>query len=321
MTKRDSILHTNVIRVAVALIAALCVAIGPFAVFAEDPAGKLFPPELVDFVPYAGNPVFTAGAADAWDAHIRERGWILKEGDRYYLWYTGYRKPRPDKMSLGLATSSDGIHWRRDEENPIYDDHWVEDMMVVHLDGTYYMFAEGKNDEAQLLTSPDRRHWTRQGKLDVRYTDGRPLSPGPFGTPTAWHERDTWYLFYERRDAAVWLAASNDMKVWTNVQDEPVLKPGPDEYDHYMIALNQIVNYKGRYYGYYHAKSSPKSGQWSTNVATSSDLVHWTKYAKNPIQQENKSSGILVHDGQRYRLYTMHDQVNLHFPRQKPAAE
>jgi hypothetical protein len=30
---------------------------------------------------------------------------------------------------------------------------------------------------------------------------------------------------------------------------------------------------------------------------------------------ENKSSGIVVHDGERWRLYTMHPEVYLHMPR------
>ncbi len=61
---------------------------------------------------------------------------------------------------LGYATSSDGIHWTRDPRNPIYRGHWVEDMMVVKQGDTYYMFAEGQDDYAQLFTSPDKINWT-----------------------------------------------------------------------------------------------------------------------------------------------------------------
>jgi beta-1,2-mannobiose phosphorylase / 1,2-beta-oligomannan phosphorylase len=52
-------------------------------------------------------------------------------------------------------------------------------------------------------------------------------------------------------------------------------------------------------------------------VAVSDDLIHWTKYEGNPIfpLEENKSSGILVHDGKQFRMYTMHDQVHVHFPK------
>ena len=56
--------------------------------------------------------------------------------------------------------------------------------------------------------------------------------------------------------------------------------------------------------------------KWATGVATSTDLIHWEKYPGNPLQpvEENKSSGIVVHDGRQFRFYTMHPEVYLHLP-------
>lgn len=296
----------------------LCaVVLGTLAVPASTTAEELFPPELVQWVPFQDNPVFTAAGKGHWDVRIRERGWIVRDGDLYRMWFTGYDGAREGLKKLGYATSPDGLHWTRHPGNPVYDDHWVEDMMVVRHDGTWYMFAEGRGDQAHLLTSKDGVHWKRIGRLDVRLTDGRPIPPGPYGTPTVWYEDGTWHLFYERRDAGVWLATSRDMKVWTNVQDEPVLRPGPADYDRDLVALNQIIKHNGRYYAYYHGALDREGPDlWTTNVAASTDLVHWTKYDKNPLLpvKANKSSGILVHDGNRYRLYTMHDNVAVHFP-------
>jgi sucrose-6-phosphate hydrolase SacC (GH32 family) len=171
-----------------------------------------------------------------------------------------------------------------------------------------------------MLVSDNGIDWHRVGQLDIRLKNGKPIADGPFGTPTVWRENDRWHLFYERNDLGIWLATSTDLKVWTNVQDEPVMKPGPGEYDKDLIALNQIVKHVGRYYAYYHgsARTGPKKGLWSTNVATSTDLIHWEKYPGNPLLpiEENKSSGILVHDGERYRLYTMHPEVHLHIAKQ-----
>ncbi|MDA0834357.1 MAG: glycosylase [Planctomycetota bacterium] len=283
-------------------------------VFAAD---NDFPAELVTFEPIDENPIFVAEGEGHWDVKIRERGFILKDDECYMMWYTGYDGTREGQKMLGLATSGDGIHWTQSVDNPIYDDHWVEDMMVVKVDDVFYMFAEGEKDQAQLLTSDDGVNWQRQGTLDVRLKNGEPIPPGPYGTPTAWHEEGTWYLFYERRDAGVWLATSSDMKVWTNRQDEPVLLPGPDDYDRDLIALNQIVKYNGRYYAYYHgASNAQKPNLWTTNVAVSDDLIHWKKYAGNPLFpiSANKSSGIVVPDGDRFRLYTMHNEVHVHFP-------
>lgn len=273
-----------------------------------------FPAELTTFTPYAATPVFAGTGTDTWDQKIRERGYILRENGTYHLWYTGYREGTNQTRSLGYATSADGLTWTRHKGNPIYQAAWVEDMCVVNANGMYYMFAEGQNDVAHLLTSTDRANWQEQGPLDVRYTNGKPLTTGPYGTPTVWKDNNTWYLFYERNDQAVWLATSNDLKIWTNVQDDPVLTRGPEAYDRHAVAMNQVIRYKGLYYAYYHASAFADWHEWSMNVAVSSDLIHWTKYARNPIISGNKSSGILVNDGGGYRLYTMHPAVHVFLP-------
>jgi len=280
------------------------------------PAQREFPPELVDWVPYAGNPVFEGTGRDTWDREIRERGFVLRDGDTWKLWYTGYDSERSETKWLGYATSPDGLAWTRYAENPIYDGGWTEDVFVLKHEGVYYMFAEGVDDVAHQLTSSDGVHWQEQGSLDIRTrSDGTPI-PGPYGTPTVWLEDGTWYLFYERNDEGIWLATSRDRQVWTDVRDEPVIARGPEAYDRHAVALNQVVRRDGRYYAVYHANADPEwNGPWTTCLAVSDDLVSWEKYAENPVIRSEASSGILVDDGQGLRLYTMHPSVQVWTPR------
>ena len=266
------------------------------------------------------DPLFTGTGQDTWDREIRERGFILRESDGWKLWYTGYDPRRGETKSLGLATSPDGIRWTRHPGNPIFAGVWTEDVFVVKHDGVYQMFAEGVNDVAHRLTSRDGVRWEEQGRLDIRARSGQPISPGPYGTPSVWIEGGIWYLFYERDDKGVWVATSKDLRTWTNVQDEPVIALGPDAYDRFAIALNQVVRYRGRYYGVYHANADPQwKGPWTTCLAASDDLVHWEKYPGNPVVRSDDSSGILVDDGQGLRLYTMHPAVRLWRPRGRAA--
>ena len=283
-------------------------------------ADELFPPELTKFEPIASNPVFTAQGAGHWDVKIRERGWIIREGDLWRMWFTGYDGTKTGRRLLGYATSRDGLSWQPHPANPIHKQHWVEDVCIIPHDGTLYMFAEGEQDRAQLLTSRDGITWQQITRLDVRLKSGRQIPDGPYGTPTAWFEDGVWNLFYERRDKGIWLARSRDLKVFTNVQDEPVMLPGPADHDRDFIAMNQIIRHRDRYYAVIHGSRNPddpkKPELWSTGLATSTDLVHWTKYAGNPLRpvSENKSSGLLIHDGSQFLLYTMHGKVDVHRP-------
>ncbi len=281
-------------------------------------ADELFPPELTKFEPIALNPVFTARGEGHWDVKHRERGWIVREGDLWRMWFTGYDGTKTGQRQLGYATSRDGLAWQPHPANPLCKQHWVEDVCVIPHEGTLHMFAEGEQDRAQLLASRDGLDWQRIGKLDVRHVSGEPISDGPYGTPTVWLENGVWNLFYERSDKGIWLARSRDLKVFTHVQDEPVMVPGPDEFDRDLIAMNQIIKHKGRYYAVIHGTKNnadpTQPNQWATGLAVSSDLIHWTKFPGNPLRpiSENKSSGLLIPDGDRFLLYTMHGKVEVH---------
>jgi len=258
-----------------------------------------------------------AGRPGEWDAKIRERGWILREPDGWKLWYTGYDPDRqPLRMKLGYATSPDGVRWQRHGAGPLVEDYWVEDMMVARHDGRYYMFSEGLNDQAQLMTSADGLVWRREGTLDVRMRDGSPIPPGPFGTPNGLYRDGRWYLLYERRDLGVWLAESEDMKTWTNVSDEPVIVPGPEPWCSRMIAMNQVQKLGDRYVAVLHGTGDPeKPRRWVPFLAESVDLLTWRRVGQ-PLRplSENRSSGMLIHDGSDWRLYTTHDRVDLFRP-------
>jgi hypothetical protein len=291
----------------------------PSALAASEPrtgTDREFPPELVTWSPRQGNPIFTAGGPGHWDVKIRERGWILRDDNQWRLWFTGYDGSRESIKQLGYATSHDGIHWSRAAMNPIYRDHWVEDMCVVVHDDSYYMFAEGaKDNHAELLTSKDGIDWKWVGPLDVRKSDGKTESRRPCGTPTVWVEGDTWYLMYEWLDKGVWLATTKEPMslVWRDVQAEPVLSTGPGAYDKDMIAVDQVIQYKGAYYAIYHGSGSgtamPRT--WNTDIARSTDRVHWQKYSRNPLVDDDKSSGEVVPLEHGFRLYTMHGRIDI----------
>ena len=148
-----------------------------------------FPAELVSFEPVKHNPLFTASGEGHWDVKIRERGFVLKDGPVWHMWFTGYDGTRPGLKMLGYSSSRDGVTWARHKKNPVYKAHWVEDMMVVKQGAVYFMFAEGRGDVAHLLVSIDGVGWTRCGPLDVRLANlrrnGRSTCSSPSPKPPA----------------------------------------------------------------------------------------------------------------------------------------
>lgn len=272
---------------------------------------SLFPDALVKFKPLIHEPIFAGTGTQTWDEQIRERGYIIKEKDGYHMWYTGYSKNDPIKH-LGYATSVDGLKWNRHPANPINPKQWIEDVFVLKKGKSYYMFAEGKGDTTHLLVSTNKTTWKALGNLRVKKTNGQFIDKGAFGTPSVIEVKGTYYLFYERDDLGIWLAKSSNLIDWINVQDQPVLTMGPESYDLYGVAMNQVIYYQGYYYGYYHATAYKDWREWSSNIAVSKDLIHWTKYPQNPIVGNNQSSNIIIPESQGFRLYTMHAKVHVY---------
>lgn len=264
-------------------------------------------------------PLFSGEGQGAWDARIRERGWIGRLDGSNFLWYTGYNPDDSPTRFLGLARSPDAITWVRAQAAPLTRELWTEDVCVVDHEGVLHLFAEGRGDIPHRMTSTDGLQWEPQGPLDIRTRSGEPIAPGPFGTPTVWVEGRTWFLFYERADQGVWLSTSTDLAVWTNVDDEPVLKMGPEPYDRAAVAVNQITRVGDAYLAVYHANDRRPWGDWTTCLAWSRDLVHWKKDPRNPIVRENSSSGQFVRDSSgQWLLFTTHPEVRRYIPDPNP---
>jgi hypothetical protein len=286
-------------------------------IHAQESAAQKIPDFLTGWHALAGkNPVFQGSGGEEWDARIRERGWVVRVGDQWRLYYTGYNATKnatTDLRRLGLAVSTDGITWQRSGNGPLISDQWVEDASIVIHQGLWILVAEGRDDISHSFISKDGLKWEREGPLDIRQKSGEPIADGPRGTPFILFENGEWWLFYERGDQGVWLAKSPDRKIWKNLSDDPVIGLGPGNYDKGGIALNQVLKIDGVYYAVLHGNETrPFNAYWTTTLAWSKDLVRWEKLKSNPLLGNNSSSGQIIPLGDgRWRLYTMHPEVRV----------
>ncbi|HEX3438163.1 MAG TPA: glycoside hydrolase family 130 protein [Pseudacidobacterium sp.] len=224
--------------------------------------------------PVSGNPVVTPNATSTFDDPIRHElvHWealhtfnpaaIVRNGKVYVLYRaednTGAMQIGMHTSRLGMAESSDGIHFTRSSTPVFYpaDDsqkerEWpggVEDPRIVEAeDGTYvlsYTQWNRKTYSVGIATSRDLIHWTKHGSafLDAaggKYADLKYKSAGIVtqlhdGRLMAARIHNKYWMYWG--EGAIHLATSTDLIHWSPVEDahgEPVelLRPRAGHFD------------------------------------------------------------------------------------------
>jgi hypothetical protein len=86
-------------------------------------AAEISIPKATDWMDYG--PIFAAGAEGAWDFNLNWLASVVKKNDTYYLYYVGSDGYRSDDgeaarhRAIGVATSTDGIRFRKYSGNPV----------------------------------------------------------------------------------------------------------------------------------------------------------------------------------------------------------
>jgi hypothetical protein len=126
----------------------------------------------------ANNPVLTA--SQSWEGSNVGVPMVWKEEG---TWYMLYRGGSPDR--IGLATSSDAVHWNKSGENPVlsgdsgaWDDRALDPWGVIKVGSTYYLWyntiggVPGLGRCTGLATSTNLTDWTKDPSNPI-FTGGR----------------------------------------------------------------------------------------------------------------------------------------------------
>jgi predicted GH43/DUF377 family glycosyl hydrolase len=149
---------------------------------------------------------------------------------------------------IGYAESADGLHFKIDPR-PVLEPvetyergGGVEDPRVLRIGTIYYMTYTGYNGrDAQLClaTSPDLRHWSRQGVILPAYQGTWITGWTKSGAMAPERINGKWWMYYlgTRRDADgkdrdyMGLASSDDLLHWSDATKQPVLDRRPGGFD------------------------------------------------------------------------------------------
>ena len=149
---------------------------------------------------------------------------------------------------IGYAESADGLHFKIDPRpvlepvEPYERGGGVEDPRVLRIGTIYYMTYTGYNGrDAQLClaTSPDLRHWSRQGVILPAYQGTWITGWTKSGAMAPERINGKWWMYYlgTRRDGDgkdrdyMGLASSDDLLHWSDATKQPVLDRRPGGFD------------------------------------------------------------------------------------------
>jgi sucrose-6-phosphate hydrolase SacC (GH32 family) len=106
-------------------------------------------PDGLHWTPYAGNPVLSP-TPGSWDAASISHQDVITHAGQYWMVYVGGESDYMTSLSIGLATSPDGIHWTKDEGSPVLapgTDRWERGTLYrpspVVVDDELWLYYSG----------------------------------------------------------------------------------------------------------------------------------------------------------------------------------
>lgn len=192
--------------------------------YAESPDG-------ISWNSLTSEAVFTPGQTGSWDDHTVGPGAIIKENGVYKMYYIGWHS-QYDNWHIGLATSSDGIHWQR-YQNPVLSGSGIEAQLgvsdVVKCGSVYYMYYASRtsdmgNARLNVATSYDGINFTRYSGNPI-LVQSQAWEGTAIAFPTVLYDNGTFKLLYQNAaGTAFGLATSSDGLKWTKDPSNPFFK-------------------------------------------------------------------------------------------------
>ena len=236
------------------------------------------------------NPVLPA-IPDTWTESQTANPDLLLIGDTYYMYYRGQQGGH-DRIGVATVARSrfDGVTWNF-HRTPIIDvgqpGSWDEthclDPASALVKGRVFLYYTGVSPRADraicLAVSKDGIHFTKYGK--------NPVVIG--GAPEVVYHNNIFYLYFwkpvpGKKGFQIHYATSQDGFHFTESSPAPALPVGPEEsWDSFSVETPRIFSEGGLFYMVYCGSDRYKDYPWNAGLATSRDLVHWRKYAGNPI--------------------------------------
>lgn len=251
------------------------------------------------------------GAKNSWDSleigsPVVKR-YLGDEEERWYMWYHGRSSEIPDSDSIGLASSSNGIHWERGAEGVRSN---ADVGLVLSKSNDWWAFDTHGVRPSEIVIMSSNKVRVNSAVYWLYYT----------GVCSEDAEASDSSSRFGIKKSLPGLAMSQDGRHWARIEGEhhsgALLDVGEDgEWDSSFIASPQVIFHgSGDLRMYYHSFDVER-GHFAVGIARSRDGMKWMKLGKilgagkskgfdaggavNPRVLRNKKDGkyVMVYEG------------------------
>lgn len=194
--------------------------------------------QLTPFYKSDRNPILTP-SGNSWESKDVFNPATWSDGSTIYMLYRAEDSTGIGEWNgtsrIGLATSTDGINFKREDE-PVLEptEEWelpggCKDPRIVKIDDTFYLTYtayDGETARLALASSTDLRNWEKHGLVfpDSGWTKAGAIIPKKIN--------GKYWMYFG--DTNIWAAHSQDLLNWTAIE-EPVLKPRKGKFDSRLV--------------------------------------------------------------------------------------
>lgn len=263
---------------------------------------------------YGDTPVLGLGELGAWDSALVSIGAVVvDEAGIFHMLYNGSDENLTAPISIGYASSPDGINWTKSDANPVLTpavittnpapysvivaslakagDTWVLYFLEIVTPGNF-QGSQLRRATAPELSGP----WTID-ETPVGLERGTPRQwDSAIGTINVNAVDDGFLLYYDaccNQGAHIGRATSPDGMVWAKYDDltttqrafavsDPVLFSTREDSWEKFIGMPNVIRTADGWAIFYQGVNNA-GNQFGIGYATSPDGITWTEYANNPI--------------------------------------
>jgi predicted GH43/DUF377 family glycosyl hydrolase len=226
---------------------------------------------------YSSTPVLLP-TPGAWDSYIVTAATVLKEGNTYKMFYVGMGKGEHSVYAIGLAASSDGIHWEKRAQpifqgNSGWENYNAGTTAILKVNGEYRMYYTGYPvTKLGYATSPDGITWTRQG---IAMEPTQEWENTGLGYTTVLYENGSFKMVYQNNEyyPKFGYAVSSDGIHWTKSTANPIFTRDDtkNNWAPYGVAY-PVLRKIGNEYRIYYSGAISSSYEWTIGYAVNAGL-------------------------------------------------